>query len=318
MSSNNSLVKIESISKWYRSVQALDNVSFDIHEGEVFGYIGPNGAGKTTTIKILVGLISEFSGKLSVGDFTMPGDRYELHKMLGYMPQDVAFQEWRTVNHALTTFGLLSGLEKSELNKRKERVLEIVGLSLERNKKIVHLSGGMTQKLGLAQALLHEPKLLVLDEPLSGLDPESRFYMKKIIKELSSAGITCFFSSHILSDVQDVATKIGIIDHGRILKIGSMEELKSHFSVTNDIRVVLSEDAGNWRNVKILKGVSDAYQDKAGQVLIHLKPGTNIDNAVHDIITSLIEHGCRVRSINPVEPSLDDVYLKFIREGRES
>lgn len=317
MYNNNSLVKIESISKWYRSVHALDGISLDISEGEVFGYIGPNGAGKTTTIKILVGLINEFSGKLIVGDLTMPADRFELHRMLGYMPQDAAFQEWRTVDHTLTTFGLLSGIEKSKLNKRIEEVLEIVGLSLERNKKIVHLSGGMTQKLGLAQALLHEPKLLVLDEPLSGLDPESRFYMKKIIKELSSSGITCFFSSHILSDVQDVATKIGIIDHGKILKTGTMEELKSHFSVSNDIRIVLSNDSCNWRNIKTVKNVRDVYQDKERQLLINLKSGTDIDEAVHNIITMLLEQNCAIRSITPVEPSLDDVYLKFIREGRE-
>lgn len=141
----------EGVSKRFRDLLALDNVSFEVGQGEIFGYIGPNGAGKTTTIKIMVGLLSEFEGTLRIGDYSMPGRRDQVHKMLGYLPQHVAFQEWRTVDHALRTFGSLSGLERRKIEPGIEKVLTQLALSDVRHKKIVELSGGMIQKVGLAQ-----------------------------------------------------------------------------------------------------------------------------------------------------------------------
>ncbi|HEX9862478.1 MAG TPA: ABC transporter ATP-binding protein, partial [Candidatus Bathyarchaeia archaeon] len=197
-------VVLRGVSKNYFNFRALDNISFEINEGEIFGYIGPNGAGKTTTMKILVGLISDFQGEVLIGGCRIPKQKEEVHKLLGYLPQNVAFQEWRTVNHALTTFGRLSGLTAKQVESRIPEVLNLVSLSDFRHKKISQLSGGMTQKVGLAQALLHEPELLILDEPLGGLDPLSRHQFKDVILELGKRGTTILFSSHILSDVQDV------------------------------------------------------------------------------------------------------------------
>ena len=194
-------VVLRGVSKNYFNFRALDNISFEINEGEIFGYIGPNGAGKTTTMKILVGLISDFQGEVLIGGYRIPKQKEEVHKLLGYLPQNVAFQEWRTVNHALTTFGRLSGLTAKQVESRIPEVLDLVSLSDVRHKKISQLSGGMTQKVGLAQALLHEPKLLILDEPLGGLDPLSRHQFKEVILELGKRGTTILFSSHILSDV---------------------------------------------------------------------------------------------------------------------
>jgi len=312
----NSFLELVNISKSYKDVQALDQVSFDIKEGEIFGYIGPNGAGKTTTIKILVGLISEFEGSLMVSGFKMPDKKSEVHKLLGYMPQDVGFQEWRTIDHALSTFGQLSGLDSIKLERRIQEVLKLVGLERERHKKIIHLSGGMTQKLGLAQALLHEPKLLVLDEPLAGLDPESRYQLKNIIKDLSHQGMTCFFSSHILSDVQDVATKIGIINRGKILKIGNLEQLKSHFSVSHNLRIEFSRECSKWQELKKAPYIKDISKESPLRLLIHIENDANADEAGNEIIRRLVNMDCWIKSISPVEPSLDDVYLRFIREGR--
>ncbi|MFC1726219.1 ATP-binding cassette domain-containing protein [candidate division KSB1 bacterium] len=318
MTENGFMVSIKDLSKRYRDLLALNNISLKIQKGEIFGYIGPNGAGKTTTIKILVGLISEFSGDLTVGGFKMPEERYDVHRVLGYMPQEVAFQEWRTVDHVLNTFGKLSGLTGDVLEKRIVRVLDFVGMNKERHKKVVHLSGGMTQKLGLAQALLHEPELLVLDEPLSGLDPGSRVHLKSIIKELSSEGVTVIFSSHILSDVQDIATKIGIIDHGRILKTGTLNELKSDFKVAEDIEVRLSGGLDKCKNIGEIKGVRNFELIREGVLLFHMNPEQDMDETVDNIIKKLISLDCRIRSITQVEPSLDDVYLKFIEGGQAS
>lgn len=168
---------LHNVSKRYRQVVALDNVSLSIEPGEIFGYIGPNGAGKTTTIRILVGLITDFQGQVTIAGQSRAAIRGRLQKILGYLPQEVGFQEWRTVEHALTTFGLLSGLSDSQLQRRIAEVLDLLYLTPVRRKTIAHLSGGMVQKLGLAQALLHNPPLLVLDEPLAGLDPASRHHV---------------------------------------------------------------------------------------------------------------------------------------------
>src|SRR4030066_1566210 len=197
---DNEFVTIRNLAKDFGGFHALNNVSFTIKEGEIFGYIGPKGAGKTTTMKILVGLITDFQGEVSIGGCRIPKQKEEVHKLLGYLPQNVAFQEWRTVNNALTTFGRLSGLTAKQVESRILEVLHLFSLSAVRHKKISQLSGGMTQKVGLAQALLHEPKLLVLDEPLGGLDPLSRHQFKEVALELGKRGTTILFSSHILSD----------------------------------------------------------------------------------------------------------------------
>jgi len=237
--------------------------------------------------------------------------------MLGYLPESVAFQEWRTVDHALRTFGKLSGLEKNEVEHRIEEVLDLVALSDVRNKKIAELSAGMTQKVGLAQALLHNPKLLVLDEPMAGLDPASRYQIKQTIRELSKSGTTVFFSSHILSDVQDVATKIGILNRGRIMQIGTLDELRSRFPIKNDVEIVLSHDSGRWKELESLTGVVSLEQPAPNRLLAHLDSKADIDETIHNLIKGLINLDCRIRKFNPVSPSLDELYLQYVR-GDES
>ena len=212
--SKNTCIEFKNVSKKYKELLALDDISFKIPKGEIFGYIGPNGAGKTTTIKILVGLVRKFKGNVLIYGRNISNNWKNLHNLIGYHPQEAGFQEWRTVDHVFKTFGRLSGLTSEQLEQRTQEILELINLSDVRYKKIVHLSGGMFQKLRLGQALLHEPQILVLDEPLSGLDPNMRFQFKKIIKKLGKSDITILFSSHILSDVQDVADKIGILNKG--------------------------------------------------------------------------------------------------------
>lgn len=311
----NGFVVFDNISKRYGSLLALNSVSFAIKEGEIVGYIGPNGAGKTTTIEIMVGLLKSTQGTVHIGNHLMPEEKSEVYKMLGYLPQSVAFQEWRTVNHALTTFGKLSGLKKNEMEDRINTVLELLALRDVRNKKIGELSGGMIQKLGLAQALLHDPRLLVLDEPLSGLDPESRYEVKQVIKKLGKSGTTVFFSSHILSDVQDVATKIAILNRGRIMKIGTLDELKSDFPIRHVVNVVLSHNSGHCKELESLRGVTNVEEPTKNSFLVHLNRQADVDETIHELIQSLLKLGCHIRNVTPVFPSLDEVYLQYIRKG---
>ncbi len=312
MSGVSSMAVLEKVVKRYQNTTALDDISFEIGKGEVFGYIGPNGAGKTTTIKILVGLIQDFEGIVHVGKYRMPDEKQEASRLLGYMPQDVSFQEWRTVEQTLVTFGLLSGLKKGDLDKHIDEVLDAVGLSRERKKKVSYLSGGMVQKLGFAQALLHRPGLLVLDEPLAGLDPESRYQIKSILKDIGKNGTTVFFSSHILSDVQDIAGRIGIINRGKILKTGTLAELKAHFDVTNDITIVLSKEIRNINDLATIEGVDGFDFLDGNRIRLRMNIKADSDKVVHLAVLKVIEQGGQIRSISPASQSLDEVYLKYV------
>lgn len=312
------MIETFGLTRKFANLTALEDLSIQVSKGEILGFLGPNGAGKTTTIKIMVGLLSEFEGILRIGGYSMPGRRDQVHKILGYLPQNVAFQEWRTVDHALRTFGSLSGLERKKIGPGIEKVLTQLALSDVRHKKIVELSGGTIQKVGLAQALLHNPRLLVLDEPLAGLDPASRYQVKQIIKELGQKGTTIFFSSHILSDVQDVATKIGILNWGKIMQIGTLDELKSDFPSKNDVEITLSHNSGRWKGLKSLAGVMSVEEMSLNRLLVHLSGQADIDETVHHIIKELIRLDCHIRSINTISPNLDEIYLQYLSGGKST
>jgi ABC-2 type transport system ATP-binding protein len=312
---DNEFVTIHNLTKNYGTFRALDSISLGIKEGETFGYIGPNGAGKTTTMKILVGLITEFQGEVSIGGLQVPKRKDEIHKLLGYLPQNVAFQEWRTINQALKTFGKLSGLSDSKVEERIPEILALLGLVDARHKKVSHLSGGMIQKVGLAQALLHEPKLLVLDEPLGGLDPLSRLQFKDIVLKLTKTGTTILFSSHILSDVQDVADRIGIISHGKIRQVGTLNELKSNLSSQKIVQVLLSYASDRWQEFGAIRHVENVEQPSPGKVMVHIEAGADTDQVVYEIVQSIVKMGIRVRGVTLLEPSLDEIYLKYVSEA---
>lgn len=312
---SNKMVVLRNVSKRYKQLLALNNVSFEINQGEVFGYIGPNGAGKTTTIKIMIDLISKNSGEVYINGISMPEEKNKVHGLIGYLPQDVGFQKWRTVDHALMTFGRLSGLDKNTTSKRINEILNWMNLGHIRHKKIIKLSGGMVQKIGLAQALLHNPKLLILDEPLAGLDPEGRFFIKELIKKLSLNGTTVFFSSHILSDVKDLATKICILDLGRIIKIGNFDELHSEFTSENQLEVVLSKNTGKWSKINNIKGVKKIIEKKPNEFIIHIDRSIDNDEIVHKIISEFLKNNCHIRSVNILTPSLDEIYQYYLTKG---
>jgi ABC-2 type transport system ATP-binding protein len=305
-------IEFKNVSKSYKEVLALDDISFNIQKGEILGYVGPNGAGKTTTIKILVGLIKDYIGNAYIYGEDIAKDNHEIHKLIGYHPQEANFQEWRTVNHALKTFGRLSGLKSPQLDNQIKKIIELIQLQEFQDKKIVHLSGGMFQKLRLGQALLHEPEILVLDEPLSGLDPSSRIQFKRIIKDLAKKGKTILFSSHILSDVQDIANKIGILNLGQIMKIGTPEELQSSFHIGNIIEIIVAKNTPLCKGLEDLPDIEYIEKIKADKQIIHLKSDIDVDLVIDQIFATLKEEKCKIRNFNLLKPSLEEVYLKYV------
>jgi ABC-2 type transport system ATP-binding protein len=316
------MIAFKSVSKRYSGQSssekpALDDISFSVDPGEVFGYIGPNGAGKTTTIKILVGLIRDFQGSVVIAgaNANSTNSSHPLHRLVGYMPQSTGFQLWRTVTHTLETFGRLSGLESPDLERRIEEVIERVGLVEYRKTRLTHLSGGTLQRLRLAQAILHEPKVLVLDEPMSGLDPASRFKFKTVIRELADENRLVFFSSHILGDVEDLATRIGIISGGKIQRTGTPSELRKEFSLGQIVELELSESAPEFDPTDFaLDSIEQCNVVGSGIVQLHIKTGHDLDESIRDIMRGCLNRSIPIRRLHHVRPSLEQVYLNLTGE----
>ncbi|MBA3456961.1 MAG: ABC transporter ATP-binding protein [Deltaproteobacteria bacterium] len=306
------LVQIENVRKKFYAQVVLDNLSLEIREGEVFGYIGPNGAGKTTTLKILAGLITKFEGTVRVAGNDVVKDRSKAHAVIGFMPQSCGFQSWRTVQSALDSLAELSGVPEALRKQRIPALLERFKLLDARFKKVKELSGGMTQKLGLIQALLHEPKLLVLDEPLEGLDPPSRNLLKEIIRERQHAGTTVLFSSHILSDVDDVADRIGILNRGTIATSGSIRELVTDFGLPLEVEV---DFATTPADPGFLAELGTATERRPGEWRIRLADGTASDPVIHTAIERTLAGGGKIRKIGLVKPDLDDLFAQYIERG---
>jgi ABC-2 type transport system ATP-binding protein len=307
------LVELENVRKKYYAQTVLDGVSFDIREGEVFGYIGPNGAGKTTTLKILAGLLTKYDGTIRVAGTDIK--QTPAHALIGFMPQSCGFQNWRTVDSALDSLGELSGVPDEERRKRIPRLLERFDLLDSRFKKVKELSGGMTQKLGLIQALLHEPRLLVLDEPLEGLDPPSRNLLKEVIRERRRAGTTVLFSSHILSDVDDVADRIGILHRGKLATSGSIRELVVGFGLPTEIEVSFATRPSSSAFLSELGTLSERKPD---DWRIRLPDGADPDAVVHTIIERTLAAGGRIRKVGVAAPDLDDLFAQYIQRSDQA
>jgi ABC-2 type transport system ATP-binding protein len=305
----NPVVQLERVTKDFYGQKVLSEVSFEIEEGEVFGYIGPNGAGKSTTLKILAGLITKYEGAVKVAGTDISRDRGRSAGLIGFMPQGSGFQLWRTVESALDSLGALSGVPDDLRAKRIPALLERFGLSAARTKKVKELSGGMAQKLSLIQALLHEPKLLVLDEPLEGLDPPSRQLLKDVIRERQHAGTTVLFSSHILSDVDNVADRVGLLHRGVIAASGSMRELLTAFGTPIELEVWFATTPAD---PGFLAAHGPADERRAGQWRIVLPAGADADAIIHDVIERTLAAGGRLRKIGVAEPALDDLFARYI------
>ena len=315
MNLGGALVEFQNIEKSYKDVQALKDISFDIRKGEIFGYIGPNGAGKTTTIKILVGLIRNYNGSILIDGKPIDYGEHGFHRILGYLPQDVGFQEWRSVEHALKTFGRLSGMDSKTIVERIPSALELVTLEDVRKKKINKLSGGMKQKLLLAQALLHDPEILVLDEPMTGLDPLSRIQLKKVFQRLSKEeGKTIFFSSHVLSDVEGICNTLGVLNQGKITKISNPKELREEFRLLmgDVVEIVYSNENSMVRDIEGLEIVKKVEVADNRRQLVYFTSGGDLDQKISMMLSLLVEQGCKIRNFNLVTPTLDDVYVQLI------
>lgn len=216
-------VEVQGLRKVYQRILAVDDISFVTYRGEAFGFLGPNGAGKSTVVKILTGLVAPTKGVVRV--LGQPVDHIETRRRVGYLPEFPSFHRWLKARDFLEFHGRLYGLRGAMLEKRAREVLEMVGLAGRENQKLATFSKGMLQRIGLAQALINKPDLVILDELVSGLDPVGQRDMRELLRELKGEGTSIFLNSHLLADVEAICDRVAIINQGRILKVGAPAEL---------------------------------------------------------------------------------------------
>lgn len=301
------VISVEGLTKTYRSgwpgnpsVTALAGLSFSVQAGEIYGFLGPNGAGKTTTLKILVGLMRASSGKAMV--LGNPAGDVKTHSLIGFLPESPYFYDYLTAEEFLGFYGRLAGLSHAILSQRITDMLQVVGLGEARTRQLRKFSKGMLQRIGLAQALIHDPELVILDEPMSGLDPIGRKQVRDVILSLRERGKTVFFSSHILPDVEMICDRVGIIRRGQLLAEGTVDELV-HRDHTHSVEVVCEGLDGE--SLAGIQAVAGRLIQRGRQCLIILP---NPDS-VGKVLAEVTDHRGRLISVTPQKRSLEELFL---------
>jgi ABC-2 type transport system ATP-binding protein len=313
-------IEIENLSKTYRSlfglrkVTAVDNLTLHVDEGEVFGFLGPNGAGKTTTIKILLGILYPSSGECKLFGETFTSNsafapetaNSKLKANIGFLPEGPYFHEFLTGKEVLAFYGKLYGIRGANLKKRINDVLELVGMEYAADRLVQHYSKGMRQRIGLAQALLSDPKLLILDEPTVGLDPIARREIRDLMLKLRGLGKTLFICSHELSEVEMVCDKVGIINRGKLIKYGRLLDL-----VLQDRAVEIEVSSLSEETQKKLEAKKCRVErSETGLTSVWLPERQGI----YDVLEILKSSSTEIVEMKPKKESLEDLFIRTVKE----
>jgi len=283
-----------------RPYRALDRLTLSVESGEVFGFLGPNGAGKTTTLKLLMQLVFPTSGTAEI--LGRPLGDVGVKRRIGYLPENPYFYDYLTAEELLTYFASLFGFKGAECRARASRLLDEVGIGAERRLQLRKFSKGMLQRVGIAQALVNDPELVILDEPMSGLDPLGRREVRSLVLRLRDRGCTVFFSSHVLSDAEALCSRVAILANGRLLTTGRLSDL-------------LEQQTRGWELVMagVTESAAAAVGARAGRAVpigedryaFELPP----DSAPERIVAELAAAGGRLVSLNPIRRTLEDVFV---------
>ena len=306
------MINIENLTKKFGEVTAVDGLTFSVDEGEVFGFLGPNGAGKTTTIRMLCCLISKTSGEARIADYQIgkATDSLQIRKMIGLVPDNVGLYDDLTAFENLDFYGKLYECPEERRKENIERFLKMLDLWERKDTRAGSFSKGMKQKLALARALVHEPKILFLDEPTANLDPESAKTVRDFILEIKKQGRTIFLNTHNLDEAQRICDRIGIIKT-KLLTIGTPEQLRESLSKPKtEIRLAkVTEDL-----VSALRKLIPNKMEVSGDKLII--DVNNPDKENPSIISAITSTGGQVREVTQIVPSLEDVYLQIVKETK--
>jgi ABC-2 type transport system ATP-binding protein len=300
------IVNIENLVKKFGDLTAVDNISLTIEEGEIYGLLGPNGAGKSTTINIISGLLNFDRGTITILDKDIKKNGNAIKKNIGIVPQDIAIYEDLTAYENVRFFASLYGLKGSELKEKVEQALSFVGLSDKAKNFPSQFSGGMKRRLNIACAIAHRPKLIIMDEPTVGIDPQSRNHILLSVKKLNEMGCTIIYTTHYMEEVEEVCTKIGIIDHGKLIAEGDKEELKSIITDKNTVAVTVDSIIKlNLEGLRKIQGVDSIELDENVIKINTVKEVNNLDKIIFYLTTS----GVHIKNIESKIPDLETVFL---------
>ena len=310
------MVKVENLTKWYGSTIAVDGISFEVERGEIVGFLGPNGAGKTTTMRILTCFMPATSGMASVAGHDVFRDSLQVRRNIGYMPEGVPLYPEMRVQEFLGYRARIKGIPRRERKKRTEYVMDRCGTTDVRKKLIGSLSKGYRQRVGLAEALIHAPPVLILDEPTIGLDPNQIRHVRHLIRDLGEDH-TILLSTHILPEVEMVCGRVLIIHNGRLVFQDSLDSIAAYGAGGTSVVAELAGGGPNALNVfKDIPGVLDARRepaDKFDRFILNVKPDSDVRE---EVFRRVVRNGWTLRELTTKQPSLEDIFVRFTtKEG---
>ncbi len=298
------VIETRNLTKKFRDVLAVDRLNMRVKRGEIYGFLGPNGAGKTTTMKMLLGLVHPTAGEVYIERVRMTSDQVEVKKRIGYLPENVSFYSNLTPVQTLNFFCDLKGVSRDIV----PHLLREVGLEKVAERKVGTFSKGMVQLLGLAQAMIGEPTIYILDEPSSGLDPRWVKVVRERIRELNRRGATILFSSHILFEVQALCHRVGVINRGRLVAEDSIENLNRRLKIRPKLWVKVRGEVPSWiSNIEGVEGV----EVEGDEVIITSEAERRLE-----IIEEMRGRGVKIADFKTLEPSLEEAFMRLL-EGEE-
>jgi ABC-2 type transport system ATP-binding protein len=306
-------VRIENLVKRFGDFTAVDRVSLEVKRGEIFGFLGPNGAGKSTTIRILCGLLPPTSGRATVGGFDVATQPEEVKRSIGYMSQKFSLYDDLSVKENIEFYAGVYGVPPEDFPARRDFVLRMAGLEDKLETQTRLLSGGWKQRLALGCAILHEPPILFLDEPTSGVDPIARRSFWELIYQLSGSGHTIFVTTHYM-DEAEYCHRIALMYNGRTIALGSPEELKKSLGQGHLLMLETSRLLDSMTLLKGREGILDVAVFGGG---LHVKVD-NDEAAIPRIRAALEQAGIEIRSLEPITPSMEDVFVSLIEQEEEA
>ncbi|AIQ20449.1 antibiotic ABC transporter ATP-binding protein [Paenibacillus sp. FSL H7-0357] len=303
------MLELNHVTKKYKDFTAVKDISLNVQSGERFGLLGPNGAGKSTMVSMISTVLRPTAGTITVDHKPLSGKPREIKKIMGIVPQDLALYQALSTKDNLEFFGSLYGLYGSRLKSRTEEVLDIIGLKERRNQAVSELSGGMKRRVNIGAALMNDPKLLVLDEPTVGIDPQSRHHILETVKKLNQdRGMTVIYTSHYMEEVEYLCKRLAIIDHGSLIALGSKEELKLNLKACDTLTVDYSE--GNEAALGQLEQISGVTKAAVEGKHISMLVSTG-ERSVIDIVDDIRNLGIRLTGFKYEEMNLESLFLQI-------
>jgi ABC-2 type transport system ATP-binding protein len=306
-----SIVDVRDLRKAFGSVQALDGVSFSVEQGEIFGLLGPNGAGKTTTVRIMTGVLKPDSGQALIAGHEVSPATPDVRRMIGVVPQQITVYEELTATDNLVFWGRLYGLGGDGLGRRIEELFAMVGLEERAGDKVATYSGGMKRRLNLCMGLIHEPRVLVLDEPTLGIDPQARLLLLERVEAIASGGTAVIYTTHYLEEAESLCNRLAIIDHGRVLATGSLDELMQQVRFGDLVRIRGSFDPARDREqLAAIHGATLATIEESQAVL-----EVDADSRLPAVLSSILAAIPSIQGVAVEKPTLQSLFIQLT--GRE-